>query len=461
MELEEDEELEPVSPTGQYLNSSVLSLSVLSILESEVPIDDSQAMSLLKDVFLPINPRFSSIMVADQNGEKQWKKVEVELKKHVKVPIFPSGLPLKSYDKFLHDYISQIGLEQLPQSQPLWDIHIIKYPTSHAAGVLIFKLHHSLGDGFSLMGALLSCLQRADNPSRPLTFPSIGFSLNNNNNSIFRRVSKIFSMVPETVLDFCWSIAKSTLVKDDLTPIRSGNAGVEFRPITVATMTFSIDDIKQIKTKVGATINDVVVGIIFLGIRLYMQEMRQDASKAESTALVLLNTRVFRSYEQVKDMVKPDAKAPWGNYFAFLHVSIPELTYATFANPLEFVFKAQQIINRKKNSLAVYLTGRLLEIIKKFRSPEAASGYVYSTLKNSSMAITNMVGPVEKMALANHPIKGLYFIVAGAPQSLSLTIVSYMGKLRVTVVAEDGFIDSQKLKSCIENAFQMMLHSTS
>lgn len=101
-----------------------------------------------------------------------------------------------------------------------------------------------------------------------------------------------------------------------------------------------------------------------------MQEMRQDASKAESTALVLLNTRVFRSYEQVKDMVKPDAKAPWGNYFAFLHVSIPELTYATFANPLEFVFKAQQIINRKKNSLAVYLTGRLLEIIKKFRSPE-------------------------------------------------------------------------------------------
>lgn len=63
MELEEDEELEPVSPTGQYLNSSVLSLSVLSILESEVPIDDSQAMSLLKDVFLPINPRFSSIMV--------------------------------------------------------------------------------------------------------------------------------------------------------------------------------------------------------------------------------------------------------------------------------------------------------------------------------------------------------------------------------------------------------------
>ena len=61
---EEEEELdEPVSPTGQYFNSSVLSISILCILESEVPIDDSLTMPLLKDVFLPINPRFSSLMV--------------------------------------------------------------------------------------------------------------------------------------------------------------------------------------------------------------------------------------------------------------------------------------------------------------------------------------------------------------------------------------------------------------
>lgn len=63
MELKEAEETEPVSPSGQYLNSSALSLSVLGVLESEIPIDDSQCFSLLKDIFLPINPRFSSIMV--------------------------------------------------------------------------------------------------------------------------------------------------------------------------------------------------------------------------------------------------------------------------------------------------------------------------------------------------------------------------------------------------------------
>jgi len=42
------EGFEPVSPTGQYFNSSVLSISIISVLETEVPINDTQAMSLLK-----------------------------------------------------------------------------------------------------------------------------------------------------------------------------------------------------------------------------------------------------------------------------------------------------------------------------------------------------------------------------------------------------------------------------
>lgn len=62
--MEFGETMEPVSPTGQYLNSSVLSLSIIAVLEIGVTINDSQTMSLLENLFLPINPRFSSIMVS-------------------------------------------------------------------------------------------------------------------------------------------------------------------------------------------------------------------------------------------------------------------------------------------------------------------------------------------------------------------------------------------------------------
>lgn len=56
-------EEEPVSPTGLYMSSSALSLTTLGFLEFQVPIDDLEAFEMIKDLFLPINPRFSSKMV--------------------------------------------------------------------------------------------------------------------------------------------------------------------------------------------------------------------------------------------------------------------------------------------------------------------------------------------------------------------------------------------------------------
>ena len=193
------------------------------------------------------------MQVEDNNKKKRWKRVEVLLEDHMKLPIFPSGLSPESYDKYLDEYLSKIALERFPQDKPMWEVHIVKYPTSNAAGNVIFKLHHALGDGYSLMGALLSCLQRADNPSLPLTFPSLRSSKLNKNQekSLFCRVPQFLSSVFNTIYDVSWSILKSSLLEDDKTPIRSGNEGTEFHPTAITTLTFSLDEIKLIKTKLG------------------------------------------------------------------------------------------------------------------------------------------------------------------------------------------------------------------
>lgn len=99
--------------------------------------------------------------VTNEDGEQRWKRVEVRPEDHVTVPVFAAGMSPEFYDKCLDDYLSKIATEHLPQSRPMWEIHIIKYPTSHAASNVIFKLHHSLGDGFSLMGALLSLFTKS------------------------------------------------------------------------------------------------------------------------------------------------------------------------------------------------------------------------------------------------------------------------------------------------------------
>ncbi|KAK1285353.1 hypothetical protein QJS10_CPB20g01757 [Acorus calamus] len=450
-EIGEDEEEEPVSPTGQYLNSSALCVCILCVFESDVPIDDSQTFPLLDTLFLPINPRFSSVMVKNERGVQQWRRVKVNLADHVKVPVFPAGLSPPAYDELVQDYVSKVGMDRLPESRPLWELHVIKYPTNHGEGTIIFKLHHALGDGFSLMSALFSCVKRTDDPSLPLTFPG--------NNAAAKKVSAcgpgFVSLVMNTVRDLAWGLAKSTFIEDGVSPIRSGMDRVEFRPIEISFVTFSLDDIRRVKARIGGTVNDIICGIIFQGTQLYMQSVGDGSKSAQATALVLLNTRVIdKNYKNPKEMTKPDAESPWGNRFGFLHISIPTRDGPNKDDPLKIISKVKRLIKRKKSSLGVFLTGQLLETMRTFRGPEVTARYVHSTMKNTSMAISNLIGPKEKMSLADHPIRSFHFMVVGVPQSLRITIVSYMGKLKVTMGTEKGFIDPKLLTTCMEKAFK-------
>ncbi|KAI3837198.1 hypothetical protein MKX03_010763 [Papaver bracteatum] len=442
-----DEDLEPSTPTGEYYSSSSLSLSILAVLETEIPIDDSQTMSLLKDVFLPINPRFSSLLVTGKNGEKHWKKVTVNLDEHVNVALFEGGLPVECYDDYLQEYLSKTTMERLPQSRPLWEIYIFKYPTSNAAGTIVFKLHHALGDGYSLMGALFSCLQRSDNPSLPLTFPKI-----RSDDHTYKKKSflEILSVFKNTVADFTWSLWKGNMLEDDASPIKSAKEGVEFRPVSISTVTFSLHQIKEIKAMLGGTtLNDVMVGVIFYGIRLYMETTSKGSGISRSTALVILNTRDIRTYQSVEEMRKPETKGPWGNNFGFIHVSIPDAANVDTSDPLEFVFEAKKMITKKKNSLVVYLTGRLIELMRKLRGSEKTSKYIHDVIVKTSLGISNLIGPVEKISLANHPVTGIYFMV-----SLMITMVSYMGKMRISVGAEKELINNKLFNTCLEKAFE-------
>ncbi|KAI9118692.1 hypothetical protein K1719_010137 [Acacia pycnantha] len=106
----------PVSPMGQYFNSSALCICMIGALEFKIAVDESQAMPLLQRIFLPNNPRFSSIMVEDERGDKQWKKVQVNLKDHIKISIFTECKSKESCDKYFADCLSRIAIEKLPEN---------------------------------------------------------------------------------------------------------------------------------------------------------------------------------------------------------------------------------------------------------------------------------------------------------------------------------------------------------
>jgi hypothetical protein len=101
-----------------------------------------------------------------------------------------------------------------------------------------------------------------------------------------------------------------------------------------------------------------------------MQEIDNKARTSNSTGLVLLSTRNIGSYQSVQDMMKADSKSPWGNHISFLHLSIPNLSQTSLSNPLEFIWKAQKVIKRKRNTFTVYLIEWLLDVMLKLRGHE-------------------------------------------------------------------------------------------
>lgn len=116
----------------------------------------------------------------------------------------------------------------------------------------------------------------------------------------------------------------------------------------------------------------MITGIIFFGARLYMQEISEEPSigNSNSSALVLLNTRMLGDYVSVKEMTKPKAEMPWGNRFTFLHIPIPK--EAEVSNPLDFVLHSRKVIKMKRKSLLVYLTSWSMEIMKTLRGPNVS-----------------------------------------------------------------------------------------
>lgn len=92
-----------------------------------------------------------------------WIPVNVRVEDHVIVPDldYPN---IKNPDKFIEDYTSTIANIPMDMSKPLWEFHLLNIKTSNAESLAIVKIHHSIGDGMSLMSLLLACSRKTSDP---------------------------------------------------------------------------------------------------------------------------------------------------------------------------------------------------------------------------------------------------------------------------------------------------------
>ncbi|PIA41204.1 hypothetical protein AQUCO_02300184v1 [Aquilegia coerulea] len=444
---QDEETLIPMSPHSQCLNTSIISLNILFIVELQNVLDEIHIANFIRNMFIPSNARFSSVVDVNEKGVPCWKKVDVKVEDHIIVPTFEEGLSKMDNDENLREYLSKIAGERLSSNRPLWEIHVVKYPTFNG-GSVVYKISHAIGDGYSLISTVYAIFRKADDPSLRLTLPNISLRPNALRN---RSLLSFFSKCKNTISNATLSLLKGSVLEDSKSAIRSGKLGVEFDPIAISSMSIPMESLKQIKSKVGGTLNDVVTGVIYYMIHLYMLRTGDISSQKSMNLLVMFNMRMIKGYKSIEEMMNANI---WGNHVSSLVVPVPCISGELQVDPLHFVTKAKDIMERKKNSFHTYLTNPLIKVLTRIRGPKGVAEFLHKNFRNTTASVTSLIGPNEKMGMAGHPVDSCYFIVAGVPQSLTFTVASWMGQLRLTTTVEKNFIDSQLFNACMKEAYE-------
>jgi hypothetical protein len=92
---------------------------------------------------------------------------------HVTCPPLDLAAVAANPDQAVEDFVASLYTRPMDHSRPLWEFHLLDFPTSEATSTVVARVHHSLGDGMSLLTLLLSCTRSAADPTSLPAMPPL------------------------------------------------------------------------------------------------------------------------------------------------------------------------------------------------------------------------------------------------------------------------------------------------
>ncbi|KAG6707040.1 hypothetical protein I3842_06G011300 [Carya illinoinensis] len=363
---------EPLSPAARFFQAPRFNVYIIAIVGCKTRINTDVVKAGLEKTLVK-HPRFSSKMVVDGNKyckNKKWTQTKVNLEDHIIVPELDPNIDFP--DRFVEDYVSNVTRTPLDLSKPLWELHLLNIKTSDAEAVGVFRIHHSMGDGASLISLLLACTRKTSDPEALPSVPvkkGAGSTFNSPAGFwwFFSAIWLFLRLIWNTMVDVLLFVATTLFLKDMKTPIK-GAPGVELNVKKFVHRTVSFDDIKLVKNAMKMTVNDVVTGITQAGLsrylnRRYSEEKKLDGRVKQSNSnipkgirlrtVILVNLRKSAGIQDMADMMAKGLKTRWGNLIGYIFLPF---TIGLQDDPLDYVRKAKATIDRKKVSLEPIFT---------------------------------------------------------------------------------------------------------
>ncbi|CAN6544338.1 unnamed protein product [Malus baccata var. baccata] len=430
---------EPLTPLGRFFLQPEMNQIIHCAMGFTNPINIDAVKSHLKTSLLLSHPRFSSLLLRHSNGLQHWHKTtpSVDLDRHIVVinnPVLTTS-PIVDHETAVNAYLADLsttsaGILGTDVDKPLWELHLLM---AHNCGV--FRIHHALGDGMSLMSLFLASFREVDQKDdeenglggrfvkevklvngeeKNINIPTLASAGGKRSKRLvgFTGWKRSWVWLLEFV-EMLWFnmvfvvefLMRCLWLSDRKTEISGGN-GVELWPRKLATARFGLHDMKLVKKTVP---------------------------------------------NAVSDMMKSSGSS-WGNRFGMFHLPI-HCHKRSGTDPLECLKRNKVMLDRKKKSVEAHFSNKIACFVMTYFGQKIATWFLYRLVCNASFTISNIVGPQEELALGGNPVTYLRINASSLPQALVMHLVSYAERADLQIlVTKDIIPDPAFLAKCFEEA---------
>ncbi|KAL8172394.1 hypothetical protein V2J09_024198 [Rumex salicifolius] len=468
---------EPLSPRSAMF-AHTDSTYIIATIGFDTPIDSDIFREKIPQTLL-CKPRFSSLLVGDEkkSDELRWVHVSnVNLDNHIIVPSinpkFSKNTNSLEANKFVEDYIHNLTKTSLDTSKPLWDVHLLNLKTSEAESVGIFRFHHALGDGTSLISLILSFSRQLSDPDALPTIPTMKNKKKDVNTSYYGKLPWRFVMAIWWWLQAVWNTVTGCLrclvttyfLKDSDLFVKA-DPEAKNKPRRIVHKTISLDDMKLVKNAMNSSINDVALGITEAGFSRYLirrlgngdikEEKKANSflKKLRMTITMAVNIRARKGIQRFDNM--ESGKVGWGNRIGF--VLLP-LSIGSRNDPLAYVSKAKALSDRIKTSFEATCNLKINEIATKLFGIQVAGSMWLKYTSHVSVLFSNVPGPVEQVTLFGHPMKFIAPSLCALSTPVVIHFQSYVNEMTIILsVREDSIFMEDPHQLCEDIAQSLIL----
>ena len=398
-----------------------------------------------------ILPRFSQQLSAPHAGPLTWLTWEPAQDFDLDAHVHHATLPEPGSEAELLEWLGDFWSHRLDRHRPLWEMTLLD-GLEGGRWALATKTHHCLVDGVGSLdlGHLLLDVSPDAPPLPEHPLPADGEAGGEPEHGRFWLSSGLVvrgaragvgaALHPRDSLKRVKAAAELIVRDEVIGAPQSSLNGTMSGTRQFATVRLGLADVKAVKTRLGGTVNDVVLAICAGGLRELLLA-RGDAVEHDLRAQVPVNIR------------SDGQEHALGNELTSLFVEIPVTEADPLARYRRVVERAQQLKAGSQRT-----GGKAIIDIADMGPPLAGAliaRSMFGATRMFNLTITNVPGPQERLYAFGAPlVEVLPLVPLFAGHTIGIAVVSYAGQMVFGINADRmAAHDVEVLAEGIERSF--------